>query len=278
MNIGKIEVDIINAGPLLLDGGAMFGVVPRALWEKSLPPDNKNRIPLCMNCLLIKAPQGNILVDTGAGEKGDAKFREIYGISKSPLVDNLRKSGIGPEDIDIVINSHLHFDHAGGNTILDDDGNLQPAFPNARYFVQQIEYGDAIASNVRNRASYLPENYLSLHENGSLRLLNGPAEILPGVWVKPLPGHTRAMQGVFIESSGESGIFLSDLVPTTHHVSLPYIMAYDLYPMTTLETKSKLLPELIKNNTLCFFEHDRDVPVARIAGEKGRFLANPTKL
>ena len=268
MRLGDFSVEILKAGTFRLDGGAMFGVVPRTLWEKKMPPDGRNRIGMTMNVLLVQGGGVNLLVDTGAGDKEDAKFRDMYALSDSSLLAELAKRGLGPEDIHVVVNSHLHFDHAGGNTKLDESGRALPVFPNARYLVQRKEYEDAMAANERNKASYLPYNYKPLFDTGQMRLLEGAAEVAPGLSVYPMPGHTHGLQGLLIESRGEKGLFLADCVPTHHHVPIPWIMAYDLYPMTTLETKKRLLPQAAKEGWVLFFEHDPEVRAARIVEEK----------
>jgi len=268
MHLGDFSVEILTAGTFRLDGGAMFGVVPRTLWEKKMPPDGRNRISMTMNVLLVQGGGVNLLVDTGAGDKEDAKFRDMYALSDSSLLAELAKRGLGPEDIRVVVNSHLHFDHAGGNTKLDESGRALPVFPNARYLVQRKEYEDAMAANERNKASYLPYNYKPLFDTGQMRLFEGAAEVAPGLSVYPMPGHTNGLQGLLIESRGEKGLFLADCVPTHHHVPIPWIMAYDLYPMTTLETKKRLLPQAAKEGWVLFFEHDPEVRAARIVEEK----------
>ncbi len=264
MHIGDIRVDIITAGPILLDGGAMFGVVPRTLWEKKLPPDGRNRIAMSMNVLLVRAGGKNLLLDTGAGDKEDDKFHRIYGLQASSLVPGLAALGLTPEDIHVVVNTHLHFDHAGGNTLRTLEGRIIPAFPKARYLVQRQEFEDAMDANERNRASYFPDNYKPLADSGQMEFLTGEAEIIEGVRAIPLPGHTLGMQGLFLESRGQRALYLADCVPTHHHVPLPWIMAYDLYPMTTLETKKRLLPQAAREGWTLFFEHDPEVSAGRI--------------
>ncbi len=268
MRIGNIEVDVLNTGPILLDGGAMFGVVPRVLWEKKMPPDGQNRIAMSMNVLLVRAGGKNLLLDTGAGDKEDDKFRRLYGLSAPALLPGLGALGLQPEDIHVVVNTHLHFDHAGGNTLRNPDGELVPTFPKAQYLVQRREFEEAMAAHERNRASYFPENYLPLADSGQMEFLEGEAEILPGVRTYPLPGHTLGMQGLFIESEGERALYLADCAPTTHHLPIPWIMAYDLYPVITLETKKRVLPQAAREGWTLFFEHDPHVQAARIEESK----------
>ncbi len=276
MRLGDIEVHPLVAGALRLDGGAMFGVIPRGLWEKQMAPDERNRIGMAMNVLLVKASGKNILVDTGAGDKEDAKFRDMYALGASTINEELSRHGLAPVDIDIVINTHLHFDHAGGNTVRAADGRILPAFPNARYLVQRAEFDDAMAANERNKASYFPDNYLPLYDDGRMELVDGETEVAPGIAVEPLPGHTRGLQGLMIRSQGDTGLYLADCVPTSHHIPLPWIMAYDLYPTETLATKKRVLPKAAREGWLLFFEHDPEVQAATIdeAG-KGRFALHP---
>lgn len=276
MRLGDIEVHPLVAGALRLDGGAMFGVIPRVLWEKQMAPDERNRIGMTMNVLLVKASGKNILVDTGAGDKEDAKFRDMYALGASTINEELSRHGLAPVDIDIVINTHLHFDHAGGNTVRAADGRILPAFPNARYLVQRAEFDDAMAANERNKASYFPDNYLPLYDDGRMELVDGETEVAPGIAVEPLPGHTRGLQGLMIRSQGDTGLYLADCVPTSHHIPLPWIMAYDLYPTETLATKKRVLPKAAREGWLLFFEHDPEVQAATIdeAG-KGRFALHP---
>lgn len=223
---------------------------------------------MAMNVLLIRAGETNILVDTGAGEKEDAKFHEMYSLGPWLLPEALESAGLKPEDIHLVINTHLHFDHAGGNTRRDPSGRTVAAFPNARFVVQRTEYEDALAAHERNRASYLPENYEPLRSDGRLELADGEVEVVPGVRLYPLPGHTLGMQGVLLESGNRRALYLGDCVPTRHHIPLPWIMAYDLHPTVTLETKRRVLPEAAREGWLLFLEHDPDSPVGRIEEEK----------
>ena len=264
MRFGEVTIEMMRAGTLRLDGGAMFGVVPRTLWEKNMAPDDRNRITLAMNVALVRARGRTILVDTGAGDKEDAKFRDQYALGPSILLEALAARGLAPEDVDVVINSHLHFDHAGGNTFREESGEVCVTFPNARYLVQRREFEDAMAAHERNRASYLDHNYKPLFDSGQMELLDGEMEIAPGVRTLPLPGHTLGLQGVFIDSAGQKALYLADCIPTRHHLPLPWIMAYDLHPMTTLETKRKLLPQAAKEVWTLLFEHDPDVSAGRL--------------
>jgi glyoxylase-like metal-dependent hydrolase (beta-lactamase superfamily II) len=272
--LGAVRLHALEAGLQRLDGGAMFGVVPKPLWEKRIPADNRNRIPLGLRCLLVEAPGALVLVDTGVGNKEDDKFHEIYGIENggdpTRLEDAIRAAGHEPEDVDIVISTHLHFDHAGGNTVRDPDGRIRPAFPRARYVVQRREYEFARLRNERIRASYMPDNYEPIAEAGLWHFVDGEAEIVPGVSVLPTPGHTPHHQSVLVRSDGRTACFLADLVPTTAHLPLPWIMGYDLEPLVTLETKRTVLHRALHENWLLVFEHDPAVPWGTLVAGEGR--------
>ena len=268
--IGDLTVHAIQAGGQKLDGGAMFGVVPKPLWEKRIPADDRNRIQLGMRCLLIEHPAGLVLIDTGAGNKENRKFKDIYGIENegsgnaTALEDGLAKLGRSPADISIVINTHLHFDHAGGNTRFNDGGEVEVSFPNARYFVRAGEYDFARHPNERTGASYFDRNYIPLAESGQLELIPDDREIVPGVSVMRTPGHTPFHQSILIESAGERALYLGDLVPTTAHLPLPWIMGYDVEPLVTLETKRRVLKQAEEEKWLLIFEHDARTPWTRI--------------
>jgi glyoxylase-like metal-dependent hydrolase (beta-lactamase superfamily II) len=261
--LGGLRIHAIVAGLQHLDGGAMFGVVPKPLWERRIPADERNRIPLAMRCLLVEHESGLVLIDTGAGSKEDDKFTGIYGIENRGasegdtwLEDGLRAAGFAPGDVRLVINTHLHFDHAGGNTRRDAAGAVRASFPNARYVVQGGEYAYATHPNERTGASYFPANFVPLHESGQLELLDGERELLPGIRVLPAPGHTPHHQGVLIESAGEAAFYPADLIPTAAHLPLPWIMGYDVEPLVTLETKRTLLARAVEGDWLVVFEHD----------------------
>lgn len=262
--IGAWTVHAIQAGGLKLDGGAMFGVVPKPLWERRIPADARNRIPLGMRCLLIEHESGLVLIDTGAGNKEDAKFYDIYGIENqaapgggpTALEDGLRAAGHRPEDVALVINTHLHFDHAGGNTVRGTDGVVRPSMPNARYVVQRGEYAFATHTNERTAASYFPHNYVPLEQAGRLDLVEGEREIVPGIRVLPTPGHVPYHQSILLQSDGVSALYLGDLAPTSAHLPLPWIMGYDVEPLVTLETKRRVLARMVAEEWLALFEHD----------------------
>lgn len=278
MRLGDLEFLILNDGTLRLDGGAMFGVVPKPMWEKKWRADERNRIVLAMNCLLIRAAGKTILVETGAGDKWDAKRRDIYAFEGSPrFPDQLAAHGVKPENVDIVINTHLHFDHCGWNTRIVN-GKVRPTFPNARYVVQKKDFEHAKNPTERDRASFILENYLPVEEAGQWRLLEGDAEIVPGVSVFVVPGHTHAMQCVKLEGGGKTAIFLADLVPTTAHLPLAWIMGFDLFPLTTLENRKKWLPQIAKNGWLTLFAHDPVVRAAYLRERDRDYEAEPVQI
>lgn len=273
MRIGEFEVFIVTDGYERLDGGAMFGVVPKVLWEKTNPPDDRNRILMGLNCLLVIGRGKRVLIDTGVGRKNDPKFCDIYGIERRPtLIESLKGYGLGPEDIDIVINTHLHFDHAGGNTYLNERGKALPAFPNARYFIQKGEWDTALTPNERTRATYLKENFLPLEEAKCIDLIDGDVEIIKGIRTLKTPGHTMYHQSVMIGSGGVSGLFMGDLIPMSPHLHLPYIMAYDLYPLTTLETKRWLLKQAMDEDWIVFLEHDPEMKAGKVRKDNNRYV------
>ena len=240
MNINGIDVYLVSDGSFRLDGGAMFGVVPRLLWEKRMSPDDKNRIKMGLWCLLIKANNKNILINTGIGDKFNSRYQDIFEVQHPPsLISSLAEYAVKPADIDVVILTHLHFDHCGGNTsqLRNTKGELQvvPTFPKARYIVQKTEWEKAVNPNERTRASYIKDNLIPIKEANQMELIDGDKEILPGISVRVTGGHTRGHQIVFIESGNKKAVYWSDLIPTTAHVDLPYIMSYDLYPEETLD-------------------------------------------
>lgn len=276
MEIGDYRVEIIPDCVFKLDGGAMFGVVPRVLWERVCPPDDQNRISLTCNCLFIDTGSEKLLVETGMGEKWSEKEAAIYGIERStPFADSLRAAaGCGPEDIDIVINTHLHFDHAGGNTLPGPDG-FGPGFPNARYFVSRDEFAHAESPHERDRASYLPANWRPLAENGQLELMPMRYEAVPGLMVEQVRGHSETMQTVRLDRGGKTLFAFFDMVPTSSHVPLPWIMGYDLLPAETLEFKKRVLPLAAEEKWICHFYHDIEMPLGVIVERDGKLKAEP---
>jgi len=278
MQLGEIQIRYLDAGTFGLDGGAMFGVVPRVLWEKKSPPDEKNRIRMRANSLLVCAHGKTILVETGNGNKMDAKLRDIYNVQDGdPLMDALAREGVRPEQIDLVINTHLHFDHCGGNTRLVGERVL-PAFRRARYVVQRRELEHAMNPSERDRASYFPENFAPISKEGLWSLKDGDVEILPGISVERVPGHNADIQAVVLRGGGKTLAFVADLLPTRHHVSLPWIMAYDLYPLQTLETKRLWISRMLAEQWIVVFGHDPDVPAARLFDKGGKIEIEPVEL
>ncbi|HEV2304633.1 MAG TPA: MBL fold metallo-hydrolase [Candidatus Acidoferrales bacterium] len=278
MRLGDLEFIVLTDGTLRLDGGAMFGVVPKPMWEKKARADERNRIVLAMNCLLIRAAGKTILVETGAGDKWDAKRRDIYAFEGSPrLPEQLAQHGVKPPDVDIVINTHLHFDHCGWDTRLAD-GKARPTFPNAKYIVQRKDFEHARNPSERDRASFMLDNYMPIEEARQWELLDGEKQIVAGVSVFPAPGHTHAMQCVKLESGGKTAIFLADLIPTTAHLPLAWIMGFDLFPLTTLENKKKMLPQIARGGWLALFAHDTKVRAAYLRERDGAFEAEPVAI
>jgi len=273
MKLGSFELHAIRDGTFALDGGQMFGVVPKALWERKAPADERNRIRLSLTCLLIRAGGQNILVESGIGDKFDEKFKDIYAIQHPPrLLAELEGLGLKPEDIHIVINTHLHFDHCGWNT-RRLDGKTVPTFPRARYFIQRGEWQQALNPTERERGSYIEEFFKPAEPQ--TEFLEGDAEIAPGIKVEVVPGHTRNLQCVRIESGGECAYFISDVVPTAAHLAYPWIMSFDLYPMETLASKKRLLPELVQNAAIVILPHDPNVPWLRLVESGGKIVAQP---
>ncbi|HKS30237.1 MAG TPA: MBL fold metallo-hydrolase [Pyrinomonadaceae bacterium] len=275
MQFADYRVEVVPDTEFRLDGGAMFGVVPRTLWSRLYEPDEQNRVRLNMNCLYVEAGPERILIETGIGDKWNEKQAALYGIERQRSLEESLKAATGrsAEEITIVVNTHLHFDHAGGNTTLDDEGNARPAFPNARYFVSRDEYEHAESPHERDRASYMPENWRPLRDSGQLELKDASYEVVPGLFMETVAGHSRTMQCVRLERGGRTLFGFADLVPTRAHVALPWIMGYDLYPVETLEAKKRLLPQAAREGWLCLFYHDPDAPLGRIAEEDGKLRA-----
>jgi glyoxylase-like metal-dependent hydrolase (beta-lactamase superfamily II) len=275
MKLGDLEFWLITDGTFRLDGGAMFGVIPKPMWERVAPADERNRILMAMNSLLIKAAGKWILVETGSGDKWDAKRSDIYAFEEGPkLPDKLVTHGVPPAEIDIVINTHLHFDHCGWNTRIIN-GEAIPVFPKARYHVQRGEFEHAQNPTDRDRASYFPDNFMPMQKSGQWRLLEGDAEIVPGVRVERWPGHNRDMMCVRLTGGGKTVFFTADLIPTAAHVPYPWIMGYDLYPLETLENKQKLIPQAIREEWFVIFGHEARTPSGYIRERQGKFVLEP---
>ncbi len=278
MELGDLKLTLVNDGEFRLDGGAMFGVVPRTMWEKEKPPDELNRIRMGTNCLLVERGRDLLLIDTGIGDKHDPRFEGLYGMDPRSvrLPDAIRRAGYELGDVNHVLLSHLHFDHCGWNT-REQGGKIVPTFPKATYWLQRGEVDHARLPNERDRASYFPENWEPLFDAGAAELFGDEAEPIPGVKAVRVPGHNADMCIVLLDGGADArAVYWADLVPTAAHVPYPWIMGYDLYPLTTLENKKLWLPKAAAGNWLCIFEHDPVTPFARLVEEKpGRFRAVP---
>lgn len=257
-----------------LDGGAMFGVVPRTLWENVIPPDSRHRIPLAIRCLLVETPNNLVLVDTGIGNKESEKFKEIYGVENegnpTRLEDGLREAGFEPEDVDLVISTHLHFDHVGGNIRRDPDGSHVPSFPNARCVMQAGELAFAQTPNERVRASYMAKNFQPLVEAGLVDTVEGGTDLVEGVRLIPAPGHTPHHQCVLVGDGADQAVFLADVCPTSGHLPLPWITGYDLEPLVTLESKRSILGKAREEGWILIFQHDAETPWGRLEPDTER--------
>jgi methylmalonyl-CoA epimerase len=273
--LGDLELISLSDGVFRLDGGSMFGVVPKPLWEKRAPADERNRITLAMRPLIVRGAR-TMLIDAGLGDKESAAFHDRYGVDRTRNLDHtLAEAGLTPGDIDIVLATHLHFDHSGGFTVRDAGGKLRPRFPRAQYIVRRGEWDDATGLPGGNSASYLPDNYVPLADAGVLQLVDDDATIMPGVKVRRTGGHTMHHQMVMIESGGKTAAFVADIMPTTAHVSDRWITGFDLYPMDTLAAKKRFVSDAVEKRTLVFFEHDPAVAAGYIREEDGKRRVDP---
>ncbi|MEM6455330.1 MAG: MBL fold metallo-hydrolase [Acidobacteriota bacterium] len=280
--LGPLTVRLLDDGPFRLDGGAMFGVVPKPLWARHKPADDRNRIAMVTNCVLVSRGDAHVLIDTGIGDKHDAKFCDLFGVDpdRRTLPQQLDAVGIAPEQITDVVLTHLHFDHCGWNTRRDGD-RVVPTFPRARYWLQRGEVDHARAPNVRDRASYLPDNWEPLFEADQVALFDDAAEVVPGVVVHRAPGHNADMCIVTLNAvddaaEGETGVIFADLVPTAAHVPPAWVMGYDLYPLTTVEHKTRWVARAAAGGWRCIFTHETEAPVRRLVESRpGRFVAQP---
>lgn len=272
LKIGDVSVQIVNDGFWRSDGGAMFGVVPRTLWSRKLAPDERNRVTLALRTLLIRTKGTTILVDTGLGDKLSEKDQDIFGVERPVgLLDELARLGVAPEEVDLVVNTHLHLDHAGGNTVVRD-GAPRPTFPRAEYWAQRQEWEDATHPNERTRSTYLAENLLPIQESGQLRLFDGEREIAPGVHWLLAPGHTRAHTAILIESGGQSALYPVDVCPFAAHLErVAWVPAVDLEPLVSMETKRRLVQDALSNDRLVIFDHDPNLEAGRLVGDHDRW-------
>ena len=274
LTVGDNELTILSDGTYELDGGAMFGVVPKVLWEKRIQPDGRNMLTVGTNSLLVRDGKRTVLIETGIGSKLNEKSQSIYK-NQARLMKSFEEAGVSPDEIDIVINTHLHFDHCGWNTHYRN-GKAVATFPRAKYYVQKGELEHAHEQHERDRVSYMTDNYDPLVESGQMTLLEGDAEIAPEISVRVVPGHTRDMQIVVVRSGGTAVCYASDLIPTTHHLDPTWVMGYDLYPLTCIDNRHKFYAEAIPEKWLVVFTHDHETPWAYVEmGDKGRPVAKP---
>jgi glyoxylase-like metal-dependent hydrolase (beta-lactamase superfamily II) len=263
MTLGSFELTAFSDGTYPLDGGAFFGVVPKVMWSRKMEADDRNYVTAGLNSLLIRTGDQTVLVETGMGNKLSERMVKFYG-QPAKLIDNLSEGGVAPEDIDIVINSHLHFDHCGWNTVRDANGKIVPAFPRAKYYAPEGEWQYSRKPSDRDAISYIPDNYDPLVTSGQMRLLKGGEEIVPGISVETFPGHTAHMQAIIVESQGKTACYISDLMPTSAHIDLTWGMSFDLYPLDTIESKKRYYAKAIPEKWLTVFTHDPKTPWAYI--------------
>ena len=273
ITLGDLDITHVDDGAYYLDGGAFFGVVPKVLWQRRLAADEMNRVSGGMNSLLVRAGKHTLLVETGMGNKLPDKVKQIY-CPQEKLLQSLAAAGVRPEEIDVVINTHLHFDHCGWNTVRRN-GQVEPTFPNARYYVQEGEWQHATRQLERDRVSYISDNYDPLVRSGQMQLLRGDQEIVPGISVKVYPGHTRHMQAVILRGAGQTMCYISDLIPTTAHLDLTWVMAFDLFPLETIESRKQFYAEAIPGKWLVAFTHDPATPWAQLQMEGNKITARP---
>jgi len=260
LSLGDFELIVVSDGIYHLDGGAFFGVVPKALWQKKAAPDEHNRVLLGLNSVVVRTGKHTVLIETGIGNKLPDKLRRIYG-QPAQLLEGLSAAGISPDDIDVVINTHLHFDHCGWNTVRRGD-QFVATFPKASYYVQAGEWRHGRRQLERDAISYISANYDPLVANEKMQLLHGDQDIVPGISVKVFAGHTRHMQAVFVQSAGKTACYISDLIPTTAHLDLTWVMAFDLFPLETIESRKRFYSQAIPETWLTLFTHDPNVPWA----------------
>jgi glyoxylase-like metal-dependent hydrolase (beta-lactamase superfamily II) len=274
LTLGDFELSIFSDGTYPLDGGAFFGVVPKIMWSRKAATDEKNYVQAGLNSLLIRTGKQTVLVETGMGNKLSDRMVKFYG-QPAQLLASFAASGVAPEDIDIVINTHLHFDHCGWNTVRNNkDGKIVPTFPRAKYYAPEGEWQYARRPSERDSISYIPDNYDPLVQSGQMTLLRGGEEIVPGISVKTFPGHTASMQAVIVESGGRTACYISDLIPTTAHIDLTWGMSFDLYPLQTIESKKQYYAKAIPEKWLTVFTHDPKTPWAYVEKDEiGKMVA-----
>jgi len=272
LTLGDFELTAVSDGTYRLDGGAFFGVVPKVMWEKKVKADAENYVPVGLNSVVVRTGQHTVLIETGIGNKLPERLIKIFG-QPAKLLDSLNAAGISPEDIDIVINSHLHFDHCGWNTMIKD-GRIVPTFPKAKYYAPEGEWQHGRLQLERDAISYMSENYDPLIKTGQMELLQGDQEIVPGISVRVFPGHTLHMQAVIIQSGSQTACYISDLIPTSAHIDLTWVMAFDLLPLRTIESRKRYYTQSIPERWLTMFTHDPNVPWAYVEkDERGKMLA-----
>ena len=275
IELGGLRITLVREDIYWWDGGVMFGVVPKTLWGRKATPDELNRLPLALNCYVVETGEHTILLDTGGGDKLEARARERMKLPPTPrpLPEVIAAAGIDPERIDMVVNSHLHWDHCGWNTILTKSG-AQPAFPRAIYYTRRGEWEHAHRRHPRDSVAYIEANYDPLVDAGRMRLIDEDTEVAPGVWLRLAPGHTRDMMVITAQSGDRTFCFLTDLVPTAAHVTPTWITAFDLDPLQSVDSKLRWLAEAARGEWVCAFGHDTGMPFARIAEREGRFEAD----
>ncbi len=270
-SLGDFELSVFSDGTYPLDGGAFFGVIPKVMWSRKMQSDEKNCVTSGLNSLLVRTGRETVLIETGIGNKLPERMIKFYG-QPAKLLENLQAGGVSPEEIDIVINSHLHFDHCGWNTVRKD-GKIVPTFPRAKYYAPEGEWQYARKPSERDAISYISENYDPLVESGQMTLLKDGQEIVPGISVRTFLGHTEHMQAIVVSSKGKTACYISDLIPTTAHIDLSWGMSFDLYPLQTIASKKRYYQESIAGNWLTVFTHDPRVPWAYLEREAGKMMA-----
>jgi len=276
LTLGDFELTAVSDGLYPLDGGAFFGVVPKIMWQRKLPANDKNQVTSGLNSIVVRTGKHTVLIETGIGNKLSDRMLKIYG-QPSQLLNNLAAAGFKPEDFDIVINSHLHFDHCGWNTMRVGD-KVVPTFPRAEYYVQEGEWQHGRLQLERDAVSYISDNYDPVIQNGQMRLITGDQEIVPGISVQVFPGHTKYMQAIIVTSGGKTACYTSDLIPTAAHLDVTWVMAFDLFPLETIESRKRYYSRAIPEKWLTMFTHDPNMPWAYVEeGGLGKMVAKPTE-